>query len=88
LSIGVFSSRLGKFTRDIITGQENPDSACYGFSSEQEALGESTVKGWVEAGKLHKIGPSPHVQNYMLGMQKKFLKDPLSDLVTEEIRKK
>lgn len=52
------------------------------------ALGESTVKGWVEAGKLHKIGPLPHVQNYSLGMQKKFLKDPLSELVTEEFRKK
>lgn len=50
------------------------------------ALGESTVRAWVEAGKLYKIGNLPHVQNYSLGLRKSFLKDPISDLVLKEFK--
>jgi hypothetical protein len=36
------------------------------------ALGESTVQGWVDAGKLHKIGDLPYQQKYFLGIKKTF----------------
>jgi LysR family transcriptional activator of nhaA len=52
------------------------------------ALGEETAKAWEEAGSLHKIGMLPHTQTYVLGILKKFLKDPLSDIIVKEFRKK
>ncbi len=50
------------------------------------ALGEKTVKAWARAGRLHKIGTLPYVQKYSLGTLKKFLKDPLSDVIREEFK--
>lgn len=52
------------------------------------ALGESTVKGWVDAGKLYKIGELPYEQKYYLGIKKAFLRDPLSEQILEEFRMK
>ncbi len=51
------------------------------------ALGESTVRGWVDAGRLHRIGNLPYTQNYSLGILKKFLKDPLSEIILQEFRR-
>lgn len=50
------------------------------------ALGEETVKAWVEAGKLHKIGYLSHVQKYSLGFKKTFLKDPLAEFIRAEFK--
>ena len=50
------------------------------------ALGQSTVKAWLQAGKLHKIGALPYVQKYSLGFTKKFLEDPLSELILKEFK--
>lgn len=50
------------------------------------ALGESTVKAWVEAGKLHKIGQLPHQQRYSLGLKKMFLKDPFAEIILKEFK--
>ena len=52
------------------------------------ALGEKTAKGWGLDEKLHKLGHVPFIQNYVLGLPKKFLKDPLADLIVKEFGKK
>lgn len=51
------------------------------------ALGEVTAKAWAEAGGLYFIGTLPHKQRYTLGILKKFLKDPLADIIVREFRK-
>lgn len=48
------------------------------------ALGERTSRGWAQVGRLHKIGSLPYVQKYSLGFLKKFLKDPLAELIQRE----
>ncbi len=50
------------------------------------ALGESTAKAWAQAGKLFRIGSLPYVQKYSLGIQKKFLKDPLYEIISKEFK--
>lgn len=50
------------------------------------ALGEETAKAWADAGTLRKIGVLPYTQKYVLGLQKKFLKDPLSEFIVKEFR--
>lgn len=52
------------------------------------ALGEKTARGWAKDEKLHKIVHVPFVQNYVLGLPKKFLKDPLADIIVKEFGKK
>ncbi len=52
------------------------------------ALGEETVRAWVAAKGLHFIGYLPEKQKYSLGIQKKFLKDPLAEFILKEFRKK
>lgn len=52
------------------------------------ALGEKSAKSWAQAGKFFRLGSVPFTQNYVLGVQKKFLKDPLADLIVKEFGKK
>lgn len=52
------------------------------------ALGERSAKSWQLAGKFFRLGSVPFTQNYVLGVQKKFLKDPLADLIVKEFGKK
>ncbi len=47
-------------------------------------LGEKTVKSWVRAGRLHKIGSIPLDQKYWIGLPKRSLKDPLAEVILEE----
>ncbi len=47
-------------------------------------LGEKTVKSWVRAGRLHKIGNIPLDQKYWIGLPKRSLKDPISEAILKE----
>ena len=51
------------------------------------ALGERTVRAWMRAGALHKIGNLKLSQRYLLGVPKRMLKDPLSEVIFKEFRK-
>lgn len=48
------------------------------------ALGEATVKAWVRAGRLHKIGILPFTQKYWIGIPKRSLRDPLAEIIKKE----
>lgn len=48
------------------------------------ALGEQTADAWAKAGAIVKLGNLPYTQNYLLGFQKKFLRDPLAEAVRKE----
>lgn len=50
------------------------------------ALGEETAGAWVQAGSLYKIGMLSYKQKYSLGILKKFLKDPLSEIIVKEFK--
>lgn len=51
------------------------------------ALGETTVKSWVEAGRLVKVGVLPFDQRYWLAVPRKDLRDPLSEKIIKEFRR-
>lgn len=51
------------------------------------ALGDETVKAWVLAGSLYKLGKLNYIQKYSLGVSKKFLKDPVAELIVKEFKK-
>jgi LysR family transcriptional activator of nhaA len=51
-------------------------------------LGETTVKAWVQAGRLHKIGNLPLYQRYWIGIPKRSLKDPLGEVLLREFSNK
>lgn len=52
------------------------------------ALGETTVRSWVRAGRLCHVKTLPFEQTYWLGVAKKILKDPLSEGIQKEFRKR
>lgn len=47
-------------------------------------LGEKTVKSWVRSGRLHKIANLPMEQSYWIGLPKRTLRDPLSEIILRE----
>ncbi|MBY0516375.1 MAG: LysR family transcriptional regulator [Bacteriovoracaceae bacterium] len=52
------------------------------------ALGETTVRSWVRAGRLEMVGRLPFSQNYWLGIPKKALKNPILDGIGSEFKSK
>lgn len=50
------------------------------------ALGEETAKAWAEAGGLYMLGTISHKQRYILGLLKKFMKDPLAEIIAKEFQ--
>jgi LysR family transcriptional activator of nhaA len=51
------------------------------------ALGETTVRTWVEAGRLVKVGDLPFDQRYWLAVPRKDLRDPLGEKIIKEFRR-
>lgn len=47
-------------------------------------LGETTVRSWVRAGRLKKIGSLPLTQKYCIGIARRTLKDPLAEALKKE----
>jgi LysR family transcriptional regulator, transcriptional activator of nhaA len=50
------------------------------------ALGETTVRSWVRAGRLHLVKMLPFEQTYWLGVPKKILKDPFLEGIKKEFK--
>jgi LysR family transcriptional activator of nhaA len=50
------------------------------------ALGETTVRSWVRAGRLHLVKRLPFEQTYWLGVPKKILKDPFLEGIKKEFK--
>lgn len=48
------------------------------------ALGEKTMRAWARTGLIKKFGNLPYTQRYLLGIKKKFMKDPIAELVVKE----
>jgi hypothetical protein len=48
------------------------------------ALGEESADAWVQAGSLYKLGKLNYKQKYSLGILKKFLKDPMAEIIVKE----
>lgn len=71
---------------------EAPDTALVKELGAQGAglivLGETTVRSWVRAGRLHKFGELPFELTYWLGLPKKSLKDPQLEGLLSEFKKR
>lgn len=48
------------------------------------ALGDKTARAWAKAGAIVKLGNLPYTQKYLLGVQKRFLKDPVAEILKKE----
>lgn len=70
---------------------EAPDTALVKELGAQGAglivLGETTVRSWVRAGRLKRLGLLPFEQTYWLGLPKKALKDPQLEGIVHEFKK-
>lgn len=71
---------------------EAPDTALVKELGAQGAglivLGETTVRSWVRAGRLHRLGQLPFELTYWLGLPKKSLKDPQLEGLVSEFKKR